>query len=798
MRYQKSCVALSAFILSVLLLAPFVCAQTGEGWKWRVKIGSGAPANSWDVGEQTVYLFDDKHFAVAFDAASGREKWRYKLRPNVWARESSEVGNRLVFVESLEYNSRDRTAPDNVVALDAWSGKEVWRKEFEKNNIADFAVSGATVYLNVEDFGVAALDAATGALKWQSNACPDAIYEPFAADRKVFVECFGGRLYALNEDTGNLEWRIGKRGSAAAFASGGDDLYFNRISSRGERSIVAADKNTGREKWRLPAESYGFDKKVLGDLLVTTSLEGASLAAINRFNGETVWKLNIKSETADGGSQAIFDGFVESNNVLYFGRNDGTMFAVRTATGQIVWQNKISDDLFFLPEIIGNNSYSLVVQQNVFYLAAINLTTGKLNWRMKLYADADHLSQKNGVLFFKTDDNYLNAVAPAQVEKLVARLKTKTFGASAAIKQKDVQYSGMGGTVGGTNFVNIFSDVKAEIVGDKAFVTVTRGMRDSGDGGLYTVDTNTGKQKLLAATPSIVQLSKPVVRGGTAYFTATEPNSRKHLLYALNADSGKKLWLIERAGRRFAPPSVSDKYVYYSVADTGKLQVFGLDGKTVVELDTGDSTFDPAVIENDTIYFVAEKTNLKAYDLLKREIKWEKKFPAGLGNPVLNANSILIGSDDEHLYAIDKQTGDALWKYDAEGALPTNARIAAQVSGNTIYYVSEAYDRKLLQAIDLQTNKMMWERNVPSAEFVFNDRFVFTAEMSRVFDAETGKSSRGANLHDFKKLSLAAVSPENLLLVHGASGDYKPLQLTAVNWQAPDKVLWKIDFGQQP
>jgi outer membrane protein assembly factor BamB len=282
-------------------------AETGKV-DWRKSNGRCA-ASSPTVGKGVVYVSYMHHvecvqgqagadgFVAAWDADTGRERWRYRTAPV----ESSPLlrGKRLYFgswdhgVHALNAKTGRRIwrfQADNEVntsaaywrgrifiasdsgtlyALSAKSGKLLWTGEAQAREFfyATPTVAYGRVYIGSTDGTMYVYGAKTGNLLW-ARPLGSYIYGAAAVyRRKVFVGTYDGRFYALDAATGDVRWNIDAQGAVHAAPTVMDGLVYFAICSscgseaqrsvaRGVDSTYAVRARDGKRVWRFPGGKY--------------------------------------------------------------------------------------------------------------------------------------------------------------------------------------------------------------------------------------------------------------------------------------------------------------------------------------------------------------------------------------------------------------------------------------------------------------------------------------------------------------------------------------------------------------
>lgn len=270
-----------------------------------------------DVGHEAPPIVNGNYLFItgprgrlwAFEATTGKPLWKYE-------HDLSDTGLKTVCCDIVNRgvalygdNVYVATLNNDVVALDAKSGKVVWKKKLEKADLgyamtlAPLVVKGKVVVgVSGGEYGargyVTALDAKTGKPLWKRHTVP-APGEP-GGDTwpKGAYKTGGGAAWltgTYDPDTDTLLWGVGNPGPWLATMRPGDNLYTD--------SVIAIDPNTGKIKWHYqytPNDTWDYDgtnEQVLTDIthdgktykgMLSASRNGW-LYAIDRTNGKLIY-----------------------------------------------------------------------------------------------------------------------------------------------------------------------------------------------------------------------------------------------------------------------------------------------------------------------------------------------------------------------------------------------------------------------------------------------------------------------------------------------------------------------------
>jgi outer membrane protein assembly factor BamB len=178
----------------------------------------------------------------------------------------------------------------------------------------------------------------------------------------------------------------------------------------------------------------------------------------------------------------------------------------------------------------------------------------------------------------------------------------------------------------------------------------------SQDGNLYALNANTGAKLWSDANTGCC--SSPAVANGVVYADDGVD------MYALNATTGAKLWSYPIGSTGFSSPAVANGVVYDSL--------YALNASTGAKLwsypPAAGEVFAPTSVANGVVYVSDEFGDLYALNASTGTLRWSyyigPSFPvAGFvySAPLIANGVVYIGSFDGSIYALNASTGVLLW-----------------------------------------------------------------------------------------------------------------------------------------
>jgi outer membrane protein assembly factor BamB len=185
---------------------------------------------------------DGKLYAVSL--ASGKVIWTYDTQEEVGT--TPVVAGGLVLVMTLQ---------DSLVAVDAQTGAWKWhhRREvkegFTIRGAASVMAAGGLAIGAYSDGAVAALDLATGGVKWERSVAPEGNFMDVDSLRlqggRLYAAAYSGAIYALEPETGRQIWEVKAPGASRLTLSGGLLLAVTATQ------LLGIDAREGAVRWTL-------------------------------------------------------------------------------------------------------------------------------------------------------------------------------------------------------------------------------------------------------------------------------------------------------------------------------------------------------------------------------------------------------------------------------------------------------------------------------------------------------------------------------------------------------------------
>lgn len=322
--------------------------------RWSVAAGHHPIFANLSGNENGILASSSELFLHSLDPATGRKQWKHSLLQCIY-----EDGRRIladVVAAGGDYQSPPTVSkgkvfvggPDRFVrAMDAQSGKEIWRYEAsgqvsgaptvhdgrvffgqQGGNDDLYCVSEADgaplwvtqpgwvwatstphdgrLYTGTVDGKILALSTEDGSTLWKRPTNGGIYPAPAVSKGRVYTGSWDGYYYALDEATGRTDWAYAKEGIDYSRGGGPDSaaaiLWKGNLLGRiVPNTLVALDQYTGVEKWRFsdPTRSKkGMNATASASgnkVFISTTVDhdgmpcGARLFCLDDTTGKIIW-----------------------------------------------------------------------------------------------------------------------------------------------------------------------------------------------------------------------------------------------------------------------------------------------------------------------------------------------------------------------------------------------------------------------------------------------------------------------------------------------------------------------------
>jgi outer membrane protein assembly factor BamB len=294
------------------------------------------------VGYGRVYLAQQKGLFFALDAETGKVDWRKDTER--CAASSPTIGKGLVYQSVMHPVAclQDQAGANGyVIAWDAETGKTRWR--FNSAPIESSPLlKGKRLFVGSWDHGVYALNAKTGKRIWRFEADDQVNTSAAYWKGRIYIASDGGTLYSLSAKTGKQLW---SRSDAHEFWYATPTVAHGRVyigNTDGTMYVYGA--KSGKLLWARPLGSYIYGAAAVYRRKVFVGTYDGKFYALDAATGDTHWQIDAKG--AVHAAPTVMDGLVyyaicstcgeEAQREVVHTDYDAT-FVVRARDGKQVW-----------------------------------------------------------------------------------------------------------------------------------------------------------------------------------------------------------------------------------------------------------------------------------------------------------------------------------------------------------------------------------------------------------------------------------------------------------------------------
>jgi eukaryotic-like serine/threonine-protein kinase len=421
--------------------------------------------------------------------------------------------------------------------------------------------------------------------------------------------------------------------SCASFAQA--QSMFRGDAAHSGTSAGQAPRQFHQVKWKFPTGDRVVSSPVCQDKVLYFGGDDGNIYAVDAETGRQIWKRSTGGPVPSTPAVA--------NGTVYAVSYDGRLYALNALTGAIRWKFATGGERRFEAKGIHGlepksqtmaDQYdtflsSPVVVQDVIYfgsgdgnLYALHANSGDLKWKFKT-GDVVHASPAyaDGVLYVGSWDSFFYAV-----EAATGKEKWRFHGGEDPLIHNQVGFQSSAAVVDGVAYV---------------------GCRDSN---LYALDAATGQEKWRFNNQGSWVISSPAVAQGKVYFATSDSS----LYHVVDAATGKSVLKQQDKAYMFSSPSIVGDVVLIGVLN-GTLVARDLkSGEMLWEFQTENSK------QNKGWVLTADR---KFNEPLLFHSSWreapvvatDRQFSIGaiFSSPLVVNGVVYFGATDGNLYAVE-------------------------------------------------------------------------------------------------------------------------------------------------
>lgn len=340
---------------------------------WSADIGDGSRSNLPLTAQpvvvgKSVFTLDTDATLSAFNAETGERRWSTDVRD--LEEKDPVISGGIAASDGMIYVT---AGYDEILCVEGTKGEIKWRAKLPSPSRAAPTVTGGRVFVTTMSNSILALNPADGAVQWEFSGLAASTgligaASP-AADTDLVVPAFSsGEVYALRAGNGSVAWSDNLAGGTLRL--GGltalsdirglpviDDNVVYAISFGGK--VAAIDLNTGARRWQKDI-SGSKTPWVAGNRVFLISSEG-QIVGLNKEDGAVLWVSQLArfKDKEDKTGPIFWTGPILAGGRLLAFSTDGRIAEIKPENGTLVREWRNGEGMRISPVIAGGTLYVL-------------------------------------------------------------------------------------------------------------------------------------------------------------------------------------------------------------------------------------------------------------------------------------------------------------------------------------------------------------------------------------------------------------------------------------------------------
>ena len=343
---------------------------SGIGVAWRASLGAGVSRNGRVtstpvIAEGRVYALDAGTQLSAIDATTGGRIWAIDVEAS--GSRSTGGGGGVAVSGNVVFVA---TGQAQVLAVEAATGKEIWRTTLTAPFRSGPAVAGGRVFAISVDNQIHALDAQSGRKLWAQAGITEAAglfgASTPAIEGNIVVASFSsGEIFAMRSDNGRVLWTEALAGALRTDAiSALSDVRGLPVIEKGIAyaishggRVAAIDLRSGARIWEQNVGSL-HTPWLAGDFLFVTTVDG-EVVALRRRDGRVRWVRPLEgfSDMQRKRGRIVWTGPTMVGNRLVVFNSIGQAVTLAPTSGDIMERLRLPGSVSLPPAIAKQTMY---------------------------------------------------------------------------------------------------------------------------------------------------------------------------------------------------------------------------------------------------------------------------------------------------------------------------------------------------------------------------------------------------------------------------------------------------------
>ena len=298
----------------------------------------------------------------------------------------------LLSIGSSQQPEPERTPPE---------GSLKWRVQFPvgENMSSDPAVADGKVYITLNDNSLHALHASTGDIEWTFMGEGWITSSPVVVNGVVYAGSWDQKVYALDASSGELLWRYTTDDNVSNPLIVEDGTVY--VGSGNQ--AYALEAVSGKLLWSSEVDVHVSSSPVLVEGTLYVGSLGGHLYALDTATGDVLWQYKVSDESysvSTSGGKVYSEVFTEPSIMggrVYIGSDSGYLYSLDALSGEVLWQYKTSSEEAFR-RVATHGRVVLAAEAVGGHIYALDASSGQLLWEYRTGQLLNSLAVKDGIL----------------------------------------------------------------------------------------------------------------------------------------------------------------------------------------------------------------------------------------------------------------------------------------------------------------------------------------------------------------------------------------------------------------